>query len=304
MFFTNTSIFKTIFTIYLLLLSLACASTSNRDISALHWAEEDNSAKKVIILPFVNDTPEKDIEIVVRKSFYNHFSSKNYHDIELSEVDQVLTILHHVSLRTWRDLSPINLGELFHADYIIYGIVKKFAKIFMGIYSQIMLKVKLEIVEGKSGNVVWRKTIVKRSHEGGIPFNPFGILPAALRSGLHMKEERTLDLIDRLNRILAEQIPEPPGPATLPFFIDIQVASFSERERALKMIKEFDGKGYNPRLETVTLGDRLWHRILLGPYYMLSEAEKIRNAVRQNSKLQPIFIHHYPGTRDKGIEAN
>ena len=173
-------------------------------------------------------------------------------------------------------------------------------KYFLGIYSQIVLKVKLEMVEGRSGNVVWRKTMVKRSHEGGIPFNPFGIIPAALRSGFHMKKERTLDLIDRINRKLVEEIPDPPSPPILPFFIEIQVASFLEKEHALRTLKVFKAKGLNPRIETVTLGDRLWHRILLGPYYNLSEAEKVRNTIEQNSQLRPIFIHHYPDWKGKG----
>ena len=287
----------------LLILILSCASVTSlddADIDSLHWTQKDNTPKTVVVLPFDNETDEKDLEILIRKSFYNNFSSKNYYDIELSEVDSALKTLEQTSSQTWRDLPPSSLGDFFHADFIIYGRVKEFQKYFMGIYSQISLKMGLKMVECKSGDVVWRKTIVKRSHEGGIPFSLFGIIPAALRSGFHMKQERTVDLISRANRELVAQIPNPPHPPVASFLIEIQVASFLEKEKALKTLSEFKGKGFNPRIEKVTLWDRLWHRIIVGPYYKLSEAEKDKDRIAQNSNFQPVFIHHYPDRTDKG----
>ena len=299
-FFTHNNILKSFFIMPLFVLLLTCTSipSQNQVISPSQWFQKDDSPKTVVILPFDNDTPEKDIEILVRKSFYNHFSSKNYHDFELNEVDSALETLQHASSQAWRDLSPSSLGDLFHADFIIYGKVKEYKKIFMGIYSQIALNVEVEMVECRSGNGFWRKTIIKRSHEGGIPFDLFGIIPAALRSGFHMKKERTIELIDRVNRELVEQIPDPPSPPVAPFYVDIQVASFLEKKSALKTLKKFEGEGLKPRIETVILGDRTWHRILLGPYYELSEAEKIRNTIAQNSQFKPIFVRHYPDSKD------
>jgi hypothetical protein len=260
----------------------------------LQWTENDTTSKTVVILPFENHTPEKDVETLVRKSFYNHFSSKNYHDMELSEVDGVLKTLQETSSQTWKDFSAAFLADLFDTDFIVYGRVEEFEKKFLGIYSQIALKVALEMVDGKSADVVFRKTIIRRSHEGGVPFSLFGIIPATLRSGFHMKEERTFDLIDRVSRELVAQIPDPHSAPVAPFFVEIQVASFSEKKRALQTLGELVGKGFKPRRKEVTLGNRLWHRILLGPYYKISEAEKIKSAVVQHTQFQPIFIHHYP----------
>jgi len=250
-------------------------------------------------MPFDNDTQEKDLEKLVRKSFYNHFSSKKYHDFELNEIDRSLKILQDISSRPWKEIPASSLGEFFHTDFIIYGQVKEFEKVFLGIYSQIALKVKIEMVETGTGEVVLSRTITKRSHDGGVPFSLFGIIPAALRSGLHMKEERILELANRLNRELVAQIPDPPSPPVSLFFIEIQIASFLEKERALKILDEMEGKGLNSRIETVNIGDRLWHRILVGPYYDLSEAKKVRESVIQNSQFQPIFIYHYPEKRNK-----
>ena len=253
----------------------------------------------VVIMPFDNETQEKDIEKLVRKSFYNHFSSKKYHDFELNEIDRSLNILEEHASQPWKEIPVSSLGEFFHTDFIIYGQVKEFGKVFLGIYSQIVLKVKIEMVETGTGKVVLSKTVTKKSHEGGVPFSLYGIIPAALRSGLHMKEDRTLELANQLNRELVSQIPDPPSPPVSVFFIEIQVGSFLEKARALKTFEELKLKGLKPRIETVKIGDRLWHRLLLGPYYELSEAKKVKESVEQESEFQPIFIYHYPGKNKK-----
>ena len=293
---------KLYFIIPLIVLFLACVSIApqnEKNISRLHWIENKATPKTVVIMPFENDTQEKDVEKLVRKSFYNHFSSKKYHDFELNEIDRSLKILQDISSRPWKEIPASSLGKFFHTDFIIYGQVKEFEKVFLGIYSQIALKVKIEMVEAGTGEVVLSRTITKRSHDGGVPFSLFGIIPAALRSGLHMKEERTLELANRLNRELVSQIPDPPSPPVSIFFIEIQIASFLEKARALKTFDEFKVKGLKPRIETINIGDRLWNRILIGPYYELSEAKKVRESVAQNSEFQPIFIYHYPEKKDK-----
>ena len=103
-----------------------------------------------------------------------------------------------------------------------------------------------------------------------------------------------MDLIDRINKKMVALIPDPPLPLNAPFLMEVQVASFLEKERALRTVEELKEKGLKPRIDSVTLGDRLWHRIILGPYQDLSEAEKIRQTLKKESPFQPIFIRHYP----------
>ena len=252
----------------------------------------------VVVMPFLNLTGDQDLHRLVRKSFYNHISSKNYRDIELNDVDLILKTHSENHSRTWEDLPPSDLGDLFHADFIIFGKVLEYRKIFAGIYSQIALKVGIEMVEAKSGEGVWRKTLIKRSHDGGVPFDLFGIIPAALRSGLHMTHERTMDLIERVNRDMVSEMPDPPAPALLPSSIDIQVASFLDGVLALQSVKEFEEKGLKPRIETVNLNGRQWHRVLLGPYEE-KEAVEIRDALLRETEFKPFFIHRYPESDEK-----
>ena len=291
---TSTVLFSFLF------ISCSSIAPGNIDyVSSLQMGQTDDTPKSVVIMPFDNDTSENGIELLIRKSFYNHFSSKNYRDYELNEVDRGLKILEDCSSTLWRDMSPTNIGKFFQTDYVIYGRVKEYKKIFLGIYSQIVLEVKLSMVSTENGKVVWERTVRKRSHEGGIPFNPLDLVPAALRSGFHMKEDKTIELVDRVNSELAEQIPEPNSPPVAKHVIEIQVASFLEDERAQQTLKEFEGKGFNTRIETVKLGDRYWYRIILGPYYNQPEADEIKDRIERNTQFKPIFIHYYPEMLEK-----
>jgi hypothetical protein len=289
---------------FLVLMFAACATlnSSNRDpAAALAWTEDDNRPKTVVILPFENRTQEQDIETLFRESFYNHFSSKNFYDLELNEVDAVLETLEKSTSQKWRELSPSTLGGLFRANYIIYGEVLDFSKTFLGVYSQIALEVKLEMFEAKSGDAVWRRKVVRRSHEGGVPFSLYGIIPAALRCGFHMQKERTLDLIERVNRELAGEIPNPPATPVAPFFIEIQVASFSEMGRAERTLRDLEDKGFRPHIASVTLGGIVWHRVLLGPFYKFEDAKRAREALMWRTQFKPIYIHYAPVKEKVGV---
>ena len=105
-------------------------------------------------------------------------------------------------------------------------------------------------------------------------------------------EEKTIELVDKVSRELVGQIPEPSSPDPSPYQIEIQVASFLERRLAQETQKGLEGKGLVARIEMVTLNNQVWHRVLLGPYHNLPEAEKVRGKIMENTSFQPIFIHN------------
>jgi SPOR domain len=280
-----------------LLLSTACSNTkSHGERVILDWDHKETGSNKVAVLPFENKTESEDLEKKVRESFYKHFSSKNYQDTEINEIDRALEIVLHNSSKSWRDLSPQSLGSLFQADYIITGEVLDFNKYFLGVYSQISLTVAVEIVRCQDGKKVWETILTERSHDGSVPFGLIGVIPAAVRSGVHLLDEPALDLIERTNRKLTAQIPDPTQPMTMasPFFVELQVASFQDLARAEKTRREIEKNGFNSRIETAMLDDRKWHRVILGPYFKVKDAETAREKIKQDWPFQPIYIHHYP----------
>lgn len=292
---------KLLTTFCVLFLLSSCSKTPYRDDKSPSSAPIQGrpGPLTVVVLPFENLTSEPELENLVRRSFYSHFTPKEYRDIELNDVDRALEILRNTSSKTWKDLPPTGLAEFFRADFLIYGKVLEYNKVFAGIYSQIALKVQLEMVDGKTGEGVWWKTVIQRSHEGGVPFSLFGIIPETLRAGLHMQKERTLDLIERVSRELVEAIPDGPVAKASSFFLDVQAASFLEEGLALKAQQELQDKGYPARVEAVAMGDRTWHRVLLGPYQEAGEATQVKASLSQDPKFKPILIHHSLGSRDR-----
>jgi hypothetical protein len=243
-------------------------------------------------MPFDNLASDEEMGTLVRKSFYNHFSSKNYRDIELSTVDRALESIQRTQSGTWREVPPETLGKYLHTDYVIYGKVKDYQKLYLGVYSQIVLTVEVEMVECRNGKGIWWKTETKRSHDGGIPIEIWSLMSATVRSGLHMQRERTLDLIEGISRDLVAEIPEPAASPGGPLSVDIQIASFLEQNRAAATVEECRRIGFEPRVETVQITDRTWYRVVLGPYKELPSAERDKKLIAEKTKFQPIFVHH------------
>ena len=264
--------------------------------------KDDGTPKTVAVLPFQNETSKRRLAELVRKSFYNHFSSKNYRDIELGEIDGVLGVISESSSLPWDKLSPSRLGEIFRADFLIYGNVKGFEKIFLGIYSQISLNIEVKMVECKRGEIVWSKSTDHRSHDGGVPTSLIGIIPAAVRSGYHLRDEEVYELIERTNRELVAEIPDPPNPTFSTDLIEIQLASFSEKPRAREIAKIFKKKGFNTRIIIADIDGKKWYRVIIGPYFKRAEAEKVKNDIARDSGLQPIFIYHPIGDNEKKLQ--
>lgn len=258
------------------------------------WLRKEGPPPTVAVMPFDNLTPDEEIGPLVRKSFYNHFSSKNFRDIELSTVDRGLESIQKAKPSTWRDVPPETLGKYLRADFVIYGKVKDYQKLFLGIYSQIALTVEVEMVDCRNGKGVWWKTETKRSHDGGIPLEMLSLMSAAARSGLHLQYEKTLDLVERINRDLVAEIPEPPASPGAPLSVDIQIASFLERSGAASTVDECRRIGLEPRVETVQLTDRTWYRVVLGPYRELPAAERDKKIIVEKTKFKPIFVPHSP----------
>jgi hypothetical protein len=257
----------------------------------LHWINKDKTPT-IVILPFENNTDEANIQVLVRRTFANSMSCKNYRDLKLQEVDEALAILSRTYGKPWRSLTPVNLGKLFHCDFLIYGDITMFRRLFLGLYAQFAIGVQIKMVETAYGTVVWKKELVQRAHEGGIPISPFGVIPDFLRCSMSLREEQKIALVEKACRELIKEVPNPPKHVSSVFIVGIQVVSFAEKERAVKTRKELKSRGYDARIEKVALGSKKWFRIIIGPYYDQKEAAAIKRVIEKDPRFQPVFIHY------------
>lgn len=280
------------FIIFFLTSSLSCTVFSPRHEKPpiLHWDNKKATAPALVILPFENATKEPDINVLFRSSLANSMTSKNYRDLKLAEVDSALAVLSRSYGKPWRRLTPVNLGKLFHCDFLLYGDVTIFRRLFLGLYAQFAVGVKIRLVETAYGTVVWQKELVQRAHEGGLPISPFGVIPDFLRCSISLREEQKIALVEKACRELIKEVPNPPKPARSVFIVGIQVASFSDKARAEKTMKELKIQGYDARIEKIVLGSKKWFRIIIGPYYDQKEAAAIKQVIEKDPRFQPVFI--------------
>ena len=273
--------------------ALSCTSIrpSHEQKTPLPWPHKDKSPA-LVILPFENTTEEKDLNNIFRQSLANDLSEINYRNLKLSEVDEALAILEHSFKEKWQDLSPVTLGKLFRCNYLMYGEATKYKMLFLGLYAQVAIGVHIKLVETVHGNTIWERKLVKRAHDGGIPFSLFNIIPEFLRCSMHIKEETKISLVEKACRELAAELPDPPKSAASVFIVDIQVASFTAKTRAVKIMKELKSKGYDARIEKVMFSNGAWYRIILGPYYDKQEAVMSKRRIEKDPRFHPFFIHY------------
>jgi hypothetical protein len=154
------------------------------------------------------------------------------------------------------------------------------------------------MVDIRSGSILWRRTLTKRSYEGGVPFSLFGIIPNALRSSFHMRKERTIDLIERINRELVASMPDVGVPEdTNNLVFSVQVASFMDDSLAKNTCDQLKNLGLDPRIESALVGGMIWHRVIVGPFDSINEANKVKTKIEEASSYAPILIRR-PGNRN------
>lgn len=260
------------------------------------WASETKTPPTIAILPFENATEEAGIEELVRKSFYSHFSVKNFNDIELSQVDTALRDETLLQNKKFQEISPTELGRFLKCDALIYGRVIEMTRFYIGIYSQLAVGAEIRIVETRTGKIVWQNTLTTRFHEGDLPLNPLSILPTTIKTGMNLRETQKLRVIDDLCRNLTSLIPDIPASQKLKaedieIFYELQVASYRSSETALKASQELQNAGYSTILRhwKNEKGEE-WCRLIVGPFLSRNEALNCKNKIEQDSKFHPIIL--------------
>lgn len=181
--------------------------TSGKIVTAS--GEEVDLPRSVAMLPFANMTDSDFAFTVVRRTMFNHFSSKNYRMIHWQDVDRRLQLAGYENATAISAVSEQELMNLLGVDGLIYGNITHYNKTFAGIYAQISVGVELKFINDQ-GETVWEVKDVRRSHAGGLSSSPVGLLMNALAAANHLRGDINLfRTADDLGRDLAKAMPEP-----------------------------------------------------------------------------------------------
>ena len=202
---------KRLFFIAILFLLPACAPTLKMEQhGGAIRLDTDQSPRQVAILPFVNDTDEPGLDILVRRNFANHFNSKNFLDIRLQVVDEKLLLFEKSSGKSWQQATPEELTAALGADGLLYGKVSGYNKIYAGVYSQLGVEAEVWLLNSRSNKELFRLQEAVRYHEGGVPTSPLSAVVTIVSTALNLRDIQRVRMVNELCYRFMEKIPSPP----------------------------------------------------------------------------------------------
>ena len=181
------------------------------------WLSATVSAEElpgtVAVMPFTNETQEADIALQVRKSFYNHFSSKPYRDVELGVVDEKTVLLEKSRGKPIDQIDPKEVCASIGCDGLVFGKVTDFKKVYAAVYSQLSVEAEVWMIDAKTNREIFRYKDSVTYHGGSVPLSPLSVLMTAINAALNMRDIQQVRLVNELAYKLNQRIPSPEGMA-------------------------------------------------------------------------------------------
>ena len=174
--------------------------------------EQHQLPNKIAILPFVNRTPNPEAGPLVRKMFYNFFSSLNYRDVEPYVIDDNLkTNRVYADITSGKKVSPQKLGQLLGVDAVIYGEVLSLGKIYALVYSDNQAGLKAQMVWCRSAKPIWELEHTIHLEEGDVPITPLGLAATVFKTAVSHQQATHIRAASELCMQMVATIPNPPG---------------------------------------------------------------------------------------------
>ncbi len=154
------------------LLIIGCGAQKVLEPIRAKLSKEFAPPRKVAILPFVNKTNDPNAAVIVRKMFYNFFSSLNYIDVEPGTIDEILKKKNlYEAIVSGAPVHPAKTGQLFGVDAIITGEVISFGKQYALLYSDVQAGLKARMIHCRRGKVLWEHEHTAHIRSGEIPLS-------------------------------------------------------------------------------------------------------------------------------------
>lgn len=169
---------------------------------------EKNLPRTVAVLPFWDQSGSKQGSEIVRRGFYNHFSSLGFQDQEFFRTDRVLAMNRLVAPEKAFEADPAELCKLLGVDAVVKGKVENFDKLFAVIYSQVAVGADVAMY-GKDGTRLWSARHTVRYHEGGVPLSLLGLAATIFSTSMNLRQIQLLRACDDLFRDMVTTIPAP-----------------------------------------------------------------------------------------------
>jgi hypothetical protein len=172
--------------------------------------EEERLPHRVAVVPFVNQTSNPEAGSVVRKMFYNFFSSLNYLDIEPFVIDDNLKRSElYQPILSGEVISAARLGQLLGVDAVIYGEVLNLGKTYALVYSDNAAGLKAKMVRCDNEQVIWELEHNIRIQEGSVPLSLTGLAATIVKTAISHQKASHLQAAAELCMQMVATIPNP-----------------------------------------------------------------------------------------------
>ena len=170
---------------------------------------QDEFPRQVAVIPFTNETEEPGLDVLIRRNFANHFSSKAYLDVKLPIVDEKLIHLEKASGKAVKDTTPQELAAALGVDGLLFGKVTDYKKVYTGVYSQLSVEAEVWLVNARTGQELFRLRESVSYHEGGIPLSPLSVVVTVVSTAMNLRDIQKVRMVNELCYKFMEKIPSP-----------------------------------------------------------------------------------------------
>jgi len=193
-----------------LALSLALtfsACTTNLQTKVSGNLNQLSKNQTVAILPVeVVDKGQKETAALFRQTLYANLQESNFNLLEPYIVDGLLKQNNLTDPAQFLRINPMQFTEILGADAVLISRINKVERSYMIVHSSIEIGVSLQMVDTRTGEILWRAEQTESDFEG-IGKIPTGIFAAALgpvqfvtnKLNLH---RMTAELVDKLTAVI------------------------------------------------------------------------------------------------------
>jgi hypothetical protein len=153
--------------------------------------------------------PEK-IGERMRRAFFGQFAQLEFDHVKISRIDRTLAKEGLDSWEKMKSLPPQRMGELLGADAVVIGEVTHFDYYYAFLYSQLAVGLSLEMIDTRTGDVLWRVHDARRDHTIRVVYDPIALVVGLFQVGFSMRPINMMRAMDEISRELVGTIPPPP----------------------------------------------------------------------------------------------
>ncbi len=173
--------------------------------------------RKVALLPFENRTANPDAAVVLRRMFFNFFSSLNYADIEPAAVDATIAAGLTGEAAAGGGALPLEkLGQLLGVDAVVVGEALALGQTYALVYANQQAGLRARMLRCSTGEVIWEMEHTVTLHEGDLPLSLPGLAAALVKTAFNFQQSNTLRAASELCMQMVATLPDPPSDAEIP----------------------------------------------------------------------------------------